>query len=468
MRATWRDIASRTRGRIVSGDPSAFASGVSIDSRSVSAGQAFFAIRGEVHDGHAFVAAAVNAGASGVVVSDASRAQGLPAGAAVIEVEDTTRALQDLAIGWRRAGSARILGITGSVGKTSTKELARLLISGERRTHASPGNLNNHYGLPLALLQAPADAEVIVAELGISTPGEMDRLIEIAEPDIGLVTVIAPVHIGNFSSFAELADEKMKLPRGSRRALLNADDPEQVRRGGAIAARVSWFGEAEAARSGVRLASVTSRGLLGSTVTLEDGERKTVFELPLAGRHQARNLLAAAALARAEGVSWDAMVRQARLAQPGPHRGRVLRAAGATIVDDTYNANPFAMRAALDLLTEATPATRRILVAGDMLELGDIAPAEHAALGRDAAPRVDVLVAVGPLAGQVRDGARAAGRDAVVLADADEAGRWLSSEVAAGDVVLVKGSRGIGLDRAVGALLAEHGLAGLGNGGGRS
>ena len=459
MITSWRDIAARTRGRILSGVPSAVPDGVSIDSRTLRPGDAYFAIRGPVHDGHAFVASAAAAGASGVVVSDDAAASGLPQGVAAILVEDTTRALQDLALSVRRSWTGPVVAITGSVGKTTTKELARLLLSASRAAYASPGNLNNHHGLPLAILRRPEDAWACVLELGISTPGEMDRLVEIAAPDIGLVTLISPVHVGNFASFDALCDEKMKLPRGAGRALLNADDPEQAARAGALSAKASWFGEDAIGAGALRLAGLASHGLKGSTLLLEEDGRSEGLECPLPGEHQARNMLAAAALARALGVPWDDIRAQAAKARPEAHRGQVLELRGATILDDTYNSNPRAMRAALRLLSEVEPCGRRILVAGDMLELGSVARAEHLSLGRDAAAEVDVLVGVGPLSVGIVEGARQAGGQATHLPDAESAGRWLVDNVRAGDAVLVKGSRGVALDRAVDALVARAGAA---------
>lgn len=463
MRLTCQDIALRTRGRILSGSPERLATGASIDSRTVASGEAFFAIRGEVFDGHRFVGGAAERGASCVVVHEPAAAAALagdvsaPGGPTVIAVTDTLRALQDLAASVRQELAAVTCGISGSAGKTTTKDLAALLFSGERVTHATPGNLNNHYGLPLAILRAPEGVEALILEMGISTPGEMDRLVEVARPDFGLLTVISPVHVGNFPTFSGLCDEKMKLPAGSRQAVLNADDPEQVARAASLPGRARWYGEAEGVNGGLRLTRVVSRGLLGSLVTLEEQGLGHDIELPLAGHHQARNLLAAAALARAAGVSWGAIEAQARLAEPGSHRGQVLRAGGVLLVDDSYNANPLAMRAALTLLSEVEGARRRILVAGDMLELGIIAEQEHRDFGAHAASRVDVLVAVGSDARHVASGAAAAGMTAIVLPDADSAGRWMSQFLCDGDVVLVKGSRGIGLDRAIASYLSGHG-----------
>jgi len=463
MRLKLGDIATRMRGRILSGSPDLVPRGASIDSRTLLSGELFFAIRGAVHDGHGFTASAVDAGACGVVIDAKGAAAGSGARGAVILVDDTTRALQDLAASVRAQSACAVAAITGSVGKTTTKDLARLLLSGERRVHASPGNLNNHYGLPLALLRLPNDAEACVLELGISTPGEMDRLVEMAAPDVGLVTRVSTVHVGNFPSFDALCDEKMKLPRGSRRALLNSDDPAQASRASGIQA-ISWFGEGEDATA-LRLLSVESRGLAGSRVTLEENGETHVVSFPLAGHHQARNLLAAAAIARALGVSWESVEAQAKQARPTRHRGEVLDVSGATIVDDTYNANPLAMRAALDLLGERRGRGRRIFVAGDMLELGDIAEQEHERLGRDAAARVDLVVAVGPLAPLVADAARAAGVEALALEDAAAAGAWLVANLEEGDIALMKGSRGIGLDRALDMLVEARGPVSNGTGG---
>ena len=460
MRLSGASIASKTRGRILSGDASSVLTGASIDSRSLKAGDLFFAITGAVHDGHRFVPAAVAAGAGALVVSDASAVAGLGANILVVLVDDTTKALQDLAAATRREDLTSVVAITGSVGKTTTKELTRLLLDGTTPTHASPGNLNNHYGLPLAILGVPTGVDSVVLELGISTPGEMDRLIEIAEPDFGLVTLISAVHVGNFASFDELCAEKMKLPRGSRHAFLNADDPEQVRRAAGVGSPITYFGASDLAAPGLRLLGIRSHGLLGSEVSVEEAGNRIELSCPLPGAHNARNLVAAAAVARGLGVEWDVIERQALRARPSKHRGEVHEIGGATIVDDCYNANPAAMRAALELLMEVEPrGGRRIFVAGDMLELGDVASTEHALLGTFAASRVDLLLGVGPESRQTVDAARAAGLSAEHVDDAAAAGHWLVTTLRAGDVALVKGSRGIALDQAIDHLLAARGPA---------
>ncbi len=461
MQFGWGQVIGATRGRIlVGGVPCAPPKGFSIDSRSIEPGDCFLAIQGPHHDGHRFLEAALAAGASSVVVSDASAVGEMPEGCTALLVDDTTRALQDLAASLRRESGVEVVAITGSVGKTTTKELTSLLLAGDRATHASPGNLNNHYGLPLALLAMPEDTRVAVLEMGISTPGEMDRLIEIARPDHGLVTLISPAHVGNFCSFAELADEKMKLPRGSRNALLNADDAEQTSRRDGLPARAVEFGESASGDGALRLLAIENRGFDGSTLRLERAGESLHLDCPLPGEHQARNLLAAATVALELGVAWETVQRQAALARPATLRGerRRVEAAGGTavIVDDTYNANPQAMRAAIDLLRTVPAEGRRLLVAGDMLELGDQAVQEHRFLGTLAAEAgLDLLLGVGEEMQAAVATARAAGLESEHLEDAAAAGDWLASHLRDGDVVLVKGSRGIALDRTVARLVGE-------------
>lgn len=461
MAFEWGQVIDATRGRIlVGGKLCAQQSSFSLDTRTLAPGDCFFAIAGPNHDGHDHLAAAVEAGATGLIVSREDALPELPDGVTVVLVEDTTRALQDLAAWYRNETGVRVVAITGSVGKTTTKELTSLLLAGERRTHASPGNLNNHYGLPLALLSMPEDTEVAVLELGISTPGEMDRLIEIARPDLGLVTLISPAHVGNFASFAELAEEKMKLPRGSAAAALNADDPEQASRRAGLPARVVEFGDSASGDGSLRLLGIESRGFEGSTLRLQWRGETLSLDCPLPGGHQARNLLAAAIVALGLGVSWESVRSQAALARPASHRGEISRvdAVGGTalVIDDTYNSNPQAMRAAIELLTSVPAARRRLLVAGDMLELGDCSEQEHRELGTLAAEAgLDLLLGVGPEMAAAVDSARAAGLEARHLGDAAAAGEWLASELASGDVVLVKGSRGIALDRTVARLSGE-------------
>lgn len=452
MKLSTGHVVAATRGQIlVSGDDRPH-SGVSIDSRTVRAGELFFAIVGPRHDGHEFVGQAFASGASGVVVSDRTAVSAVPEGRCAVLVADTTRALGDLAADVRKGRDSLVMAITGSVGKTTTKDLAALLLAGHLPTHASPGNLNNHYGLPLALLAQPEETRVLVLEMGISTPGEMDRLVEIAAPEHGLVTRISPAHVGNFASLEELADEKMKLARGCRVAHLNADDPLQVARSGHLE-DVRTFGSAARGPGSLRLIALADRGLEGSILTAErDGERIEI-PCPLPGAHQARNMLAAASLALEVGVPPAVVALQARDAEPAPHRGEVLQRCGATVVDDTYNANPAAMRAAIDLLTATATRGRRILVAGDMLELGSESSREHRSLGDHAAEAgVDVLVGVGPESLAAVEAARARGVAGVHVPDAQSAGDWLRDELAEGDLVVVKGSRGIGLERAIAAL----------------
>jgi UDP-N-acetylmuramoyl-tripeptide--D-alanyl-D-alanine ligase len=271
------------------------------------------------------------------------------------------------------------------------------------------------------------------------------------------VTLISPAHVGNFASFAELAEEKMKLPRGSRVALLNADDPEQVGRREGLPPTVREFGESASGDGALRLRGLDDRGFEGTTLVLERGGERFVVDCPLPGRHQARNLLAAAAVALELGLPTEALRAQAALARPASHRGELRRVSveggTALLVDDTYNASPRAMLAALELLRDAPARGRRVLVAGDMLELGDRAEAEHRRLGElAAAAGLDLLLGVGESSRLAVEAARGRGLEAEHAADAAAAGEWLAPRLRDGDVVLVKGSRGIALEATVARL----------------
>ncbi|MEM7245675.1 MAG: UDP-N-acetylmuramoyl-tripeptide--D-alanyl-D-alanine ligase [Acidobacteriota bacterium] len=458
MQLDLKTIGIATRGQILLGPTGLVPDGISIDSRTVSDGQVFVAIVGERHDGHEHLAQAFERGAAGCVVSREEAKGVVPEGRACLLVPDTTRFLGDLAAHLRRQSAAVFLGITGSVGKTTTKDLTALLIGSERRTHASKGNLNNHFGLPLSLFGLSDDAQACVLEMGISTPGELDRLVEIAEPDYGLVTGIHHAHVGNFAGFDELVVEKLKLPRGARRAVLCVDDPEQRSRIDEFE-QPFLFGTTEHLDSGpdrLRLLERRPRGFEGQDVVLErDGERFEIF-LPLVGEHQARNLLAAASLAELVGISRQGMAEAALKARPAAHRGTQHAVRGAVLLDDSYNANPKAMQAALELMGQLEPEGRRILIAGDMLELGELSESAHGELGRQAAAAgLDVLVGVGPECAHAVEAAREAGLSAEHRDDATAAGEWLVENVQAGDLVVVKGSRGIGLDRSVELFVGE-------------
>jgi UDP-N-acetylmuramoyl-tripeptide--D-alanyl-D-alanine ligase len=447
------ELARYLRGRLEGGSADAwFEGGVSIDSRTLAPGDLFFAIVGPRHDGHRFVPAALARGASGVVVSESVEAAS-PAFA--VRVEDTTRALQDLASSVRTRDGFQVVGITGSMGKTTTKEAAACAIGSARTVLKSEGNLNNFYGLPLSLLKH-RDEDVAVLEMGMSAPGEIARLAEIARPDVGVVTNVAEVHLEFFESVSAIARAKGELYEAlgpGATAVVNADDPlvlEQARRFAGRKIRFGIGAPADVRASAIR---ATPTGL---SFTAEWDDDAVEVETVLRGRHNVYNLLAGLAAACALDVPFGEAARALARLTPAPHRGeRSTLSAGLTLIDETYNSSPRALRAALEALAEE-PGARRIAVLGDMLELGEGAPELHRAAGADVARlSLDRLVGVGPLAKLLVEGACASGLDPGKTGwfeSPDEAGAHLASELAPGDVVLFKASRGIALERAIDSL----------------
>lgn len=443
--------------------------GVSIDSRRISAGDLFFAVRGPNRDGHAFVADALARGAAGAVVAGGAPPIGETApGAFLIEVDDPTTALGALARSRRLASSAEIAAITGSVGKTTAKEAAAAAIGATRRVFRSPGNLNNQWGLPLSLLAAAGDEEVGVVELGMSAPGEIRTLTEIAVPDAAVVTAVAEAHLENFASIEEIAAAKGEiyeaLPEGAT-AVVNADDPRAAREARRFAGKRVSYGFSDGAEVRASDFRAEADGGIAFRVGAFGGAPETV-RCGLTGRHNALNVLAGLTLALVLSVPLPAAAAGVRPLSPLPGRGeRRPLPSGAVALDETYNSSPAALRAVIAALAE-TPAgaaspriprrvPRRILVAGDMLELGDRAVLLHAECGRLAAEAgLDLVVGVGPLGARLAEAARAAGaKSAAAVEDAERAADLLAGRLGPGDLVAFKASRAVGLERAV-ALLA--------------
>jgi UDP-N-acetylmuramoyl-tripeptide--D-alanyl-D-alanine ligase len=408
-----------------------------IDTRAIEPGDLFAGLPGERVDGGRFAADALAAGAWGVLVGREHTA-GL-SGGAVLAADDPLRALQRLATAWRRALDAAVIGVTGSVGKTSTKQLLAALIAPARSVAANPANYNTEIGLPLAVLAAPEGTEVLVLEMGMRGFGQIDELARIAEPDVGVITNIGPVHLELVGDLAGVARAKGELlahvpvsvvPAGER--LL---DPY-------LHADVVRFGEG---------GDVVLESFDPPSASIRARELQVSLEVPFTSRHQLANLLAAVAAAQAVGVEPSGRVDVAFGALRGEH---VALPSGAVVINDCYNANPLSMRAALDDLATHSPDGRRIAVLGDMLELGPGEAEEHRELGEYAARSgVDVLVAVGPLSAET---ARAFAGEAVQVADAAAAAAAIGDIVGPGDVVLVKGSRGIALEAVAEALIAAE------------
>ena len=438
----------RARGhRVTAGEAAMPVTGGAADSRLVRPGDLFAAFRGERLDGNDFAAEALARGAAAVVCERA------PAGdwpdRTIAVVDDTRAAMADLARDWRRARGATVVGVTGTVGKTTTKELTAAALGARFRTHRSPGNLNSREGLPLALMSLRPDHEVSVLEMAMDSRGEIAELCAIAEPSVGVVLNIGATHLEKLGSLEAIACEKLSLARALPRdgtAILNVDDERIAAAAGGLACEVIGFGAGPEAR--LRRGEVRDLGLEGTefTVAYEGAEARVRLHLP--GAHLAAAALAAigAQLALGAGLAEAAeAVGGARV----DGRMRVRRAAsGALILDDAYNASPASVAGALTLLRGL--GGRRVALLGEMAELGELAEREHRRIGRLAAGCCDALAATGPLGQALVEEARAGGlREARWFARAEEAAAFAAGVARAGDHVLVKASRGQAFERLI-------------------
>ncbi|HWN98813.1 MAG TPA: UDP-N-acetylmuramoyl-tripeptide--D-alanyl-D-alanine ligase [Blastocatellia bacterium] len=434
--------------------------GYSIDSRSLRAGELFFAIKGENRDAHRFVDDALRRGALGAVVTGEFLASSSQADTGVeawlLPVADTLAALQSLAASVRGSWRGREVAITGSVGKTSTKELTASTLDRIGRVNRTTGNLNNEYGLPLSILKMESDGahavdfDYAVLEMGMNHKGEIARLAKIAPPDVGAVTNVAPVHLEFFDSIEGIAAAKAELVLGIKSggfAVLNADDAlvagmKQLRDD----IRVHTFGiQREAA---VRARRIEDKGLGGTRFALQTPRGEVDVVLPLAGRHQVYNALAAAAVADVCEVPLEAISDALAEASSPKMRGEVTRfARGFTLVDDSYNSNPRALIEMVTTIAASEGFKRKIVVAGEMLELGETSAELHRVTGRRLAELgIDLLIGVRGFARELVEGAREAGisaGSAVFSETPEQAAEIVAREARAGDVILVKGSRGV-------------------------
>jgi len=457
------EIAAATGGRLLSGDAARRVERWSIDTRTLRPGDLFVAIRGDRFDGHEFVATALAAGAAGAVVTATPRlpeaGKGGPA-PLLIEVAETTRALQDGAREIRRRSGTKVIAITGSAGKTTTKELTAEFLSGTRTVFRNRGNLNNHIGLPLSLLELRSRPDVAVVELGMNHPGEIRTLVGVAEPDVRVWTNVGDAHLGFFDSADDIASAKAEILEQARPQDLlvsNADDER-------IHSRAQWFGGRTLTfglsdRAQVRASTVHHRGLEGMTAIVSSPAGTFEIDTPLLGTGNLLNILAAAAVAIDMGVSTGDIAARARSVKPAAHRGELLRLpGGVTLIDDSYNSSPSALKRSLEIVAAAKGSARKIAVLGEMLELGEHSSRLHEECGIAAAQAgLEVLITVGGEAAErMAEAARAAGVPGVVhAAHSDEAIRVALRRVRPGDLVLVKGSRGIRTDIVVDRLKAE-------------
>jgi UDP-N-acetylmuramoyl-tripeptide--D-alanyl-D-alanine ligase len=434
--------------------------GYSIDSRSTRAGELFFAIKGENYDGHRFVEAALGRGALGAVVTNEFLASSMigssDAGAWLLPVSDTLVALQKIASSIRSSWTGREVAITGSAGKTSTKELTAAALARIGRVNKTVGNLNNEYGVPLSILKMEsdgshaADFDYAVLEMGMNHKGEVARLAKIAPPDVGVVINVAPVHLEFFSSIEEIADAKAELVLGTKSlgvVVLNADDDLVARmKDLRTDLRVITFGIDREAH--VRARRLENEGLAGTRFALQTPRGEVDVALPLTGRHQVYNALAAAAVADLYETPLEAISEAFGEASSPKMRGEVIRfESGFTLVDDSYNSNPRALLEMVGTIAATGGFKRRIVVAGEMLELGETGAELHREAGRRVAELgIDLLIGVRGLARELIDGAREAGmsaRSAIFCETPQEAAEIVARESQPGDLMLVKGSRGV-------------------------
>ena len=459
---TVQDIVRATQGALVGGDLAVPVTGVGIDSRTLAVGEAFFAIKGHRLDGHAFLAEAAGRGSACLVVHELP--DDVPPNVPLILVPDTTKALGRLAAWHRAKFDIPAVAVTGSNGKTTTKELIAAILGTRWNTLKPAGSFNNQWGLPLTLLGLGPEYGAMVLELGTNQPGEIAALAALARPTVGVVTVVAAVHTEFLGSLDGVREEKAALVRALPAegvAVLNADDPRVAGMARDTRARVITYGTTPAAA--VRAVGEVTDGPNGLTLAVEhDGAHRTIA-LPLSGRHNVINVLAAAGAGVALGFTLEQIATG--LATVRPVKGRcVWRMAGdVRILDDTYNANPASVRAALETAVAHREGSRFVVVLGDMLELGPGAEASHREIGRQAAEAgAALVVGMGRHAVALVDAARAAGAETHHTETFEDTVAFLLKAVVPGDLVLVKGSRGMRMERIVDALVARLARTGQG------
>ena len=433
------------------------ADGVSIDTRTVAAGDLFVALHGENRDGHLFVAAALGAGAAGALVD--RDPPDVAADAPLLRVDDTLAGLTAIGVAARARFTGRLVAVTGSVGKTTTKEMLRRILTAAGPTHAAVASYNNHWGVPLTLARLPADAAYCVAEIGMNHSGEIAPLAQLARPHVAVITNIAPVHVGHMRSLDAIAAEKAAILSGlvaGGTAVLPADSPHlAILTEAAGAARIIRFGTAEAAEARLLDAASDAEGV-NVAMTLDGVPLR--FRLAAPGGHMAMNAVAAVAAAVALGVephhASAALDGFTAVTGRGARRILALPEGEALLLDESYNASAPSVRAALGVLG-LQPAIRRIAVLGDMLELGDASAAEHAGLAPDVMTHADLLFACGPEMRRLFDAVPASMQAAHAATSADLA-PLVAAALRPGDVILVKGSLGSRMAKIIAALPRLH------------
>lgn len=456
MKLELRQVAHWCGAEVVGAGSERVATGYSIDSRTIALGELFIAIKGEHFDGQDFLADAFARGAVGAIVSrDKLASVKEKAGShPLLVVDDTLQALQQLAAAARRHWGRQVIGITGSAGKTTTKEAVAKVLSAKYSVLKSQGNLNNGFGLPLQLLKLQPEHQLAVIEMGMSHAGEIAALARIAAPDWGVVTNVGTAHAQNFADgvtgIARAKYELVEALPAHGVAFLNCDDHYVSQFGRDFRGKVVYFGSGPCADP--RAFSIEALGAEGQRVEVRAGDKKAELRLKLLGRHNVANAMSAIAVGLHAGVPLEACCDALEQLEPEDKRGQVLTIGGVTVINDCYNSNPEALKAMIGTLAAMPVGSggRRILVAGEMLELGANSATMHAACGEAAAKAgVDVVIGVSGDARVLADAARNSGAEALFFEAPEEAGQWLRAEAKPGDVVLLKASRGVRLERAL-------------------
>ena len=459
-RCTLEEVARFSGGRLVKGDPMLPVDRLHTDTRTLAAGDCFVALQGDRFDGHTFVPQVKSHGAVAALISSPLAASDLPPDLGLVEVPDTLEALQRFAANYRQLLSVRTIGVTGSSGKTSTKELIAAVLRTRFKTKATEGNLNNHIGVPLTLIRLDEDDEFGVVEMGMNHPGELAPLMKMTAPEIGVISSIGPAHIEFFRDQAAIAAEKAEViaalpPEGL--AVLSSDDEWSRRIADRTRARITWVGSGPDSTWWAEDLQVATDHL---SFKLRHNGSSAHVRLPVVNRVMVSNALLAAAVGRECGLTMDEIARGLESVKLPGARMQIVRAHGASIINDAYNANPDSMKAALVALKEFPGANRRIAVLGSMGELGQHAAELHRVTGEFAAQQgLAFLIAVGPHAEAYAKGALTMGmspNQIVAALDAEEAATALKPLLREGDAVLVKGSHFMGLERLVAGLAGKE------------
>jgi UDP-N-acetylmuramoyl-tripeptide--D-alanyl-D-alanine ligase len=457
------EIEASTGGKLIFGDRGAFIGGISIDSRTLHPGDLFFAIRGDVNDGHKYIPSAISKGALGAVVDAAYEIpENYPSDRILIRVIDTHQALKDLAAEVRRQWAGSLVAITGSMGKTTTKDFAAILLQAKYNVYRSPGNYNNLFGLPLAIFKLTSDDHIGIFEMGMSAEGEIAEMCRIAEPSVGIITNIAPVHLATLGTIEKIAKAKEELVEAlpaNGTLIFNADDELTQSLAANFRGEKIPFGTSE--RAVVRAEDIVVAGIHETRFRLCGPGISVRAVIPVAGVHFVMNVLPAISLGLHFDLNAKQIVEGLGDLRQVPMRGQILPfKEGFTVIDDSYNSNPQALKNMIQLLAKLPSFKRRILVAGEMLELGPESRRLHRECGAWAeACGIDVVVAVQGFAKEIVEGAMEAGASSskvYFFTEINPAIDFISRQVQAGDLILIKGSRGIRLEKMVQALRSHY------------